>query len=66
MIMTDPVVVDWLAPSKTVQYTVEAVLAVGVIIVGKLWMKWMTKSEKASPQACEAELPADPEPEKSE
>jgi hypothetical protein len=60
------VTVDWLAPSKMAQYMVEAVLAVGVIVVGKLWMKWMTKSEKASRQACEAQLPPDPEPEKSE
>ena len=66
MIMTDPVVVDWLAPSKIVQYAVEAVLAVGVIIVGKLWMKWVTKSGVARRQVCEAELPPVPEPEKSE
>ena len=66
MIMTDPVVVDWLAPSKIAQYTVEAVLAVGVIIVGKLWMKWMVSSERAKSQAGEAEIPVNPEPEKSE
>lgn len=66
MIMTDPVVVDWLAPSKIAQYTVEAALAVGVIIVGKLWMKWTIRSEQAKSQACQAELPPDPEPEKSE
>ncbi len=66
MIMTDPVTVDFLAPSKVLQYSVEAVLAVGVIVVGKLWMKWMTKSEKASRQVSEAKLPVHPEPEKSE
>lgn len=66
MIMTDPVVVDFLAPPKAVQYTVEAVLAVGVIIVGKLWMKWMVSSERAKSQAGEAELPPDAELEKSE
>jgi YjbE family integral membrane protein len=66
MIMTDPVTVDFLAPSKVLQYSVEAVLAVGVIVVGKLWMKWMAKSEKASRQVSEAKLPVHPEPEKSE
>ncbi len=65
MIMTDPVVVDFLAPSKIVQYTVEAVLAVGVIIVGKLWMKWMISSERAKRPASEVGLPPDPEPDKS-
>jgi YjbE family integral membrane protein len=70
MIMTDPVVVDFLAPSKTAQYAVEATLAVGVIIVGKLWMKWAAKSERANSQVSEVELlpapaPA-PELEKSE
>ena len=66
MIMTDPVTVDFLAPSKIVQYAVEAVLAVGVIIVGKLWMKWVTSPSGRSRQASEVELPPDPEPEKSE
>jgi len=66
MIMTDPVVVEWLAPPAVAQYTVEAVLAVGVIVVGKLWMKWMISSAQAKSQAGETELPADPEPEKSE
>jgi len=65
MIMTDPVVVDWLAPSKIAQYTVEAVLAVGVIIVGKLWMKWVISSEREKSQVSEVELPPDPEPDKS-
>ena len=47
MIMTDPVVVRLLAPGKVFQYSVEAGLAVGVLIVGKLWLKWMIRSEEA-------------------
>jgi YjbE family integral membrane protein len=66
MIMTDPVVVDFLAPSQIAQYAVEFISAVGVIVAGRLWMKWTSRSDKARRQACEAELPPVPEPEKSE
>jgi YjbE family integral membrane protein len=47
MIITDPVVVRLLAPGKVFQYSVEAGLAVGVLVVGKLWLKWMIRSEEA-------------------
>lgn len=47
MIMTDPVVMRLLAPGKVLQYSVEAGLAVGVLIIGKLWLKWMIRSEEA-------------------
>lgn len=40
MIITDPVTASFLQPSKYVQYSVEATFAIGVIIAGKLWMKW--------------------------
>jgi YjbE family integral membrane protein len=43
MIMTDPFISGILSPSKSFQYTIEAVAAVGVIVYGKLWMKWMMK-----------------------
>jgi YjbE family integral membrane protein len=66
MIMTDPVTVDFLAPSKVLQYSVEAVLAVGVIIVGKLWMKWVVSSERAKSPASQVELPPDSESGKNE
>ncbi|MFH0727519.1 MAG: TerC family protein [Pseudomonadota bacterium] len=46
MIMTDPFIVDLLSPSKALQYTVEVVFAVGVIVFAKLWMKWVIRSEK--------------------
>ncbi len=41
MMITDPVVVSLLAPNKLVQYLVEASFAAGVIVVGKLWMRWL-------------------------
>jgi YjbE family integral membrane protein len=43
MIITDPVVVSAFAPSKLFQYVMEGIFAVGVIVVGKLWMSWMVK-----------------------
>lgn len=46
MIITDPFVVNALAPSKTFQYSMEALFAVGVIIIGKLWMKRLLRAEK--------------------
>ena len=61
MIMTDPIVVSYLKPGKTLQYAVEATLAVGVIVAGKLWMKWMTKSEGTIREITEAGLPLDPD-----
>ncbi|HQN20454.1 MAG TPA: TerC family protein [Syntrophobacteraceae bacterium] len=56
MIMTDPVVVHFLAPTHVFQYAVEATLAVGVIVVGKLWMRWLVRSEKASALLNEPQL----------
>jgi YjbE family integral membrane protein len=45
MIMTDPLTMRLLNPNKTAIYIVEAVFAVGVIVVGKIWMKWMASRE---------------------
>jgi YjbE family integral membrane protein len=61
MIMTDPIVVSYLEPSKILQYVVEATLAVGVIVAGKLWMKWMTRSEGRVREVTEGVLPLDPD-----
>ena len=41
MIMTDPFVVNLLSPTTVQQYVVEAAFAIGVIVAGKLWMKWV-------------------------
>jgi len=47
MIVTDPFTVNILKPGKLVIYSVEAFFAVGVIAVGKLWMKWqISRAEK--------------------
>jgi YjbE family integral membrane protein len=43
MIMTDPFVANLLNPTEVLCYAVEASMAVGVIVVGKLWMKWVKK-----------------------
>jgi YjbE family integral membrane protein len=47
MIITDPFMVKLLAPGKIFQYSVEVGFAAGVIIVGRLLVKRMIKSEKA-------------------
>jgi YjbE family integral membrane protein len=41
MIFTDPAVVGWLQPPKWFAYTMEAVFAGGVIVVGKLWIRFL-------------------------
>jgi YjbE family integral membrane protein len=56
MIITDPFTVrilpaslltpDLLHPNKALQYSVEAVFAAGVIIAGKLWMRWTVRREE--------------------
>jgi YjbE family integral membrane protein len=39
MIFTDPAVEAWLSPPVWFRYTMEAVFAVGVILIGKLWLR---------------------------
>ncbi|MFA4827606.1 MAG: TerC family protein [Thermodesulfovibrionales bacterium] len=47
MIITDPFTEGILHPGKLMIYSVELVFAVGVIAVGKLWMKWqISRAEK--------------------
>jgi YjbE family integral membrane protein len=47
MMITDPVVAGWLHPGKVLQYFVEGLFAVGVLVAGKLWLKWkISKAEK--------------------
>ena len=45
MMITDPVTEAWLHPSKWVVYAVEAAFALAVLIVGKMWVRWMAKTE---------------------
>ncbi len=47
MIMTDPLVEKWLHPTEVAEYGVQILCAVGVIVAGKLWMKWkISQAEK--------------------
>lgn len=40
MLITDPFTVSLLQPSKVMQYSVELFFAVGVLVVGKLFLRW--------------------------
>lgn len=40
MLITDPFTVSLLQPSKVMQYSVELFFAVGVLVVGKLYLRW--------------------------
>ncbi len=40
MMITDPIVEGIIEPNKIVRYGVETLCAIGVIIAGKVWMKW--------------------------
>jgi len=51
MIFTDPFVVAWLAPPTWFCYTMEALLAVGVIVVGKLWLRFAFRKAEAEAEA---------------
>jgi YjbE family integral membrane protein len=46
MIITDPVVVKMLQPGHYLEYAAEALLAVGVILTGKLLLKWKIAKEE--------------------
>ncbi len=43
MIITDPVVTRLLAPSDFFIYMVEGGVAIGVIIVGRFWVRFMRR-----------------------
>lgn len=45
MIFSDPWVVAWLQPPHWFAYLMEAVFAVGVIVVGKLWLRFVFRGE---------------------
>lgn len=46
MMITDPFVHSRLQPPHWVEYLVEGVFAVGVIVVGKLWLKWKAMKQE--------------------
>lgn len=48
MIITDPFTLNIIKPGKLFIYSTEAVFSVGIVIVGKLWMRWkISRAEKA-------------------
>jgi YjbE family integral membrane protein len=51
MMLTDPVVMDMLPLGKITQFAIEGFFAVGVIVAGKLWMKWLVRREQAQETA---------------
>jgi len=61
MIVTDPFVVNLLSPTTIQQYVVEGALAAGVIIGGKLWMKWARRSGGLNQAQEDTSFPIDPE-----
>jgi YjbE family integral membrane protein len=66
MIFTDPAVVRWFDPPVWFRYTMEAVMAVGVILLGKLWL-WFTfrkakEQEMAAETVVSGEHPTAPPP----
>lgn len=46
MIITDPVIVEHFNPSVVFQYAMEALFAIGVIGIGKLWVRWKISSRR--------------------
>ena len=46
MIFTDPAMMRWLALPKWFLYAMEAVFAVGVIVVGKLWIRLVFRKDQ--------------------
>ena len=51
MIITDPYVQSFLHTGKVTQYIVEAVGAIGVVVIGKLWMKMEDKERREKEEA---------------
>jgi hypothetical protein len=62
MIFTDPAVVEWLAPPKWFTYSMEVAFAAGVIVVGKLWIRFLFRKG----EALEASSPESPGPKPSD
>lgn len=57
MIITDPFVVEHLNPSSVLKYAVEIIGAVGVLAVGKLYMRW--KIARQEPDGAKMTEPAE-------
>lgn len=55
MIMTDPFIERWLHLGAVMDYTIQAICTVGVVIVGKLWMKWKIAKEEKEAEISEVD-----------
>ncbi len=40
MILTDPFIEKWIHPGKIVEYSIQLAFAVGVVMTGKIWLRW--------------------------
>jgi YjbE family integral membrane protein len=58
MMITDPFVTRLIHPSKILQYSVEIFFTLGVLVAGKIWIKWKISREeqKLAPQTNKANL----------
>jgi YjbE family integral membrane protein len=48
MLITDPFITKLLHPSKLFEYGVEIFFTIGVLVVGKIWIKWKISREERS------------------
>jgi len=46
MLITDPFTVNLLHPSRITQYGVEAIFALGVVVVGKIYIRWKNANKE--------------------
>jgi YjbE family integral membrane protein len=46
MMITDPFITKFLQPSQFFQYSVEIFFTIGVLVVGKIWIKWKISREE--------------------
>lgn len=51
MMISDPFVVNWIQPSKILQYSVEAFFTLAVLAAGKLWIKWKKSRQEGQFQS---------------
>jgi YjbE family integral membrane protein len=59
LIITDPYVVSLLHPTPIFGYLVEAVFAVCVIVLGKLWMRWQYSEPEYTKEVLPVTVPVD-------
>jgi hypothetical protein len=50
MIITDPAISRFMAPTKTMVYSVEILFAAGVILAGKFWLKRDLEKQAGPPR----------------